>query len=227
MSLKQCNQTNPIKGNRLIPHQLLDQAKYLRKSQYQSPRNVEQGALETSNVLATPGRRNSSTTTCFTSCIGTYDTEVEYDVVLGDIRMTDAGKVFMSRLKESFFQRFKEHLHLTFSEIPMNLQKAVIHDMEIKFGTGWSFNKIKKTNELKLQEILVQPNKKDKTNPPELRNKRRTLYVSVKVWKELIKAYDKVDAKRKSDEESTQVFEFSTKIISKSLNSFYILLVHY
>ena len=85
----------------------------------------------------------------------------------------------------------------------------------------------KETNESKLQEIPVQPNEKDKKNPPELRNKRSPLDVSVKVWKELVKAYDKVDARRKSDKESTQVFEFSTKIISKSLNAFYTLLVHY
>ena len=73
----------------------------------------------------------------------------------------------------------------------------------------------------------MQPNEKDKKNPPELRNKRRPLNVSVKVWKELVKAYDKEDAQRKSGEERTQVFEFSTKIISKSLNDFYTLLVHY
>ena len=64
----------------------------------------------------------------------------------------------------------------------------------------------KETNESKLQEILVQPNEKDKKFPPELRNKRRPLDVSVKVWKELVKAYDKADARRKSDKESTQVF---------------------
>ena len=69
--------------------------------------------------------------------------------------------------------------------------------------------------------------KKIKKIPLEIRNKRRTLDVSVKVWKELVKAYDKVEAQRKSGEESTQVFEFSTKIISKSLNAFYTLLVHY
>ena len=90
----------------------------------------------------------------------------------------------------------------------MHLQKGIIHDMETVFGTCWSVKKIKK-------------------NPPELRNERRLLDVTVNVWKELVKAYDKVDARRKSDEESTEAFEFFTKIISKSLNAFYTLLVHY
>ena len=73
----------------------------------------------------------------------------------------------------------------------------------------------------------MQPNEKIQRNPPKLRNKRRPLDVSVKVWKELVMAYDKANAWRKSSEESTQVFEFSTKIISKLLNAFYTLLVHY
>ena len=60
----------------------------------------------------------------------------------------------------------------------------------------------------------MQPNKKDEKIAPNLRNKRRPLDVSVKIWKELIKEYVKVDARRKSDEESTQVFEFSHNIIS-------------
>jgi hypothetical protein len=37
---------------------------------------------ETSNVPTTPGSQISSTTsTCYASCIGTYETKVEYDVV--------------------------------------------------------------------------------------------------------------------------------------------------
>jgi hypothetical protein len=62
--------------------------------------------------------------------------------------------------------------------------------------------------------------KKDKKNTPMLRNKRRPLDDSVKVWKEIINTYDKYYAWRKSNEESTHVFEFSTKIISKSLDTF-------
>ena len=68
--------------------------------------------------------------------------------------------------------------------------------------------------------------KKIKGIPPKLRKKRRPIDVSVKVWKDLVKAYDRVDAQRKFDEESTQVFEFGHEIISNSLNDFYILQVH-
>jgi len=78
---------------------------------------------------------------CFASYIGSYDTKIEYDVVLGEVR-TDAGKMFVNRLKESCLQGFKDHLHFPFSKIPMHLQKVVIHDMETEFGTGWSVNKI-------------------------------------------------------------------------------------
>ena len=49
----------------------------------------------------------------------------------------------------------------------------------------------------------MQPNEKDKKISPELRNKRRPLDVRVKVWKELVKAYDKADARRKSGEDNT------------------------
>ena len=171
-----------------------------------SYRIVEQGAPETSSVLATPGTQTSSTMTCFKSCIGTYDTKVEYDVVSGGIRMTDAGKVFVSRLKVPCLQWFKEHLHLPFSKIPMHLQKEVIHDMETEFGIGWSVKKIKKLMSQNCKRFQCNQTKKIKNISLELRNKRRPLDVSVKVWKELVKAYDKADAWRKSDEESTHVF---------------------
>ena len=55
--------------------------------------------------------------------------------------MSYTRKIFLSRLKESCFQRFKDNLHLSFSKIPLHLQKAVIHDMEIEFGIGWSIKK--------------------------------------------------------------------------------------
>jgi hypothetical protein len=173
-------------------------------------KNVEQG-VETSNVPTTPGSHISSTTsTCYASCIGTYETKVEYDVVSGNIRMTDVGKVFMCRLKESCLQCFKEHLHLPFLKIPLHLQKEVINDMETEFGTGWSVKQIKKQMTQNCKRFRCNQMKKIKGIPPELRNKIRPIDVSVKVWKELVKAYDRVDARRKSGEESIHVFEFST-----------------
>ena len=85
----------------------------------------------------------------------------------------------------------------------MHLQKAVIHDMETEFGTGWSVKKIKKLMSQNCKRFRCNQTKKIKNIPPELRNKRRPLDVSVKVWKELVKAYDKADAWRKSSKEST------------------------
>ena len=49
----------------------------------------------------------------------------------------------------------------------------------------------------------MQPNKEDKKNLPKQRLKKRPIDVSLKVWKELVKAYEKLDARRKSSEEST------------------------
>jgi hypothetical protein len=56
--------------------------------------------------------------------------------------------------------------------------------------------------------------------PLKLRNKRRKIDVSVKVWKYLMKAYDREDAQRKFSEESIQVFEFSTLDYFKFIKRF-------
>jgi hypothetical protein len=114
-----------------------------RKSIQINTKNVEHG-VETSNVLTTHGKQNSSTMPCFASFIGSYDTKIEYNVVLGEIQISNVRKVFVNRLKESCLQWFKDHLHFPFSKIPMHLQKAVIHDMKTKFGIGWSVNNKKK-----------------------------------------------------------------------------------
>jgi hypothetical protein len=173
-------------------------------------KNVEHG-VETSNVPTTFRSHISSTTsTCYASCIGTYETKVEYDVVYGNIRMTYSEKVFMHRLKESCIQHFKEHLHLPFSKILVHLKKKVINVMETEFGIGWSVKQIKKQMTQNCKRFCCNQMKKIKGIPPELRNKRRPIDVSVKVWKYLVKSYDRVDAHKKSSEESIQVFEFST-----------------
>ena len=66
--------------------------------------------------------------------------------------------------------------------------------METKFGTSWSVKKIKKLMSQNCKRFQCNQMKKIKKIPPELRNKRRSLDVSVKVWKELVKAYDKAYA---------------------------------
>jgi hypothetical protein len=64
-------------------------------------------------------------------------------MVLGEIRMSDVGKIFLNRLKESCLQQFKDHLHFPFSKISLHLQKAVIHNMRTKFGVGMPVKKVK------------------------------------------------------------------------------------
>ena len=90
--------------------------------------------------------------------------------------MTDTGKVFKPRMNGSCLQCFKEHLHLPLLNIPMHLQKVVIHQMVTEFGIGCNLTK-------KLEQI-----------PPKLRTKRRSIDVRVKVWKDLVKAYGREDA---------------------------------
>lgn len=178
-----------------------------------------------SNVPATLGTHISSTTNiCYASCIGTYEIDVEYDVVSGNIRMMDVRKVFKHRLKESCLQCFKENIHLPFSKIPLHLQKVVIHDMETEFGTGWSVKKVKKQIIQNCKIFCYNLTKNIKQIPP--KPKRRLIDLSVKVWKDLVKAYNRANGQRKSGQESTQVFKFVHKIISISLNDVYILLVH-
>ena len=68
--------------------------------------------------------------------------------------------------------------------------------------------------------------KKIKQIPLQLRDKRRPIDVSFKVWKDLMKTYNREDARMEYGEESIQAFKFGHKIISNSLDDFYILLVH-
>ena len=105
--------------------------------------NEEQCVDAFANVLATPGTSNSCSVSTYVSCVGTLGTKIEYDPVSGEIRRTDAGKTFMNRLRESCLQRFRYHLHLTFSKIPLHLKNMVIQEMENEFGAGWSVTKVK------------------------------------------------------------------------------------
>jgi hypothetical protein len=146
-------------------------------------------------------------------------------MVSGEIRMSYARKVFLNRLKESCLKWFKYHLHLLFSKIPMHLHKVVIHDMESEFGIGWSVKKLKKQMSQNCKRLRCNQTKKIKKLSPELRLKKRSIDVSIKVWKEVVKSYEKSDAHRKSGEESIQVFQFAHNMISNFLNDFF-LFVH-
>ena len=105
--------------------------------------NEEQCVDAFANVLATPGTSNSCSVSTYVSCAGTLGTKIEYDPVSGEIQRTYAGKTFMNRLRESCLQRFRDHLHLTFSKIPLHLKNMVIQDMESEFGAGWLVMKVK------------------------------------------------------------------------------------
>ena len=95
------------------------------------------------NVLAKHGTTNYCFVSTYALCVSTLGTKIEYDPVSGEIQRTDAGKTFMNRLRESFLQRFRDHIHLTFSKIPLQLKKMVIQDMESEFGAGWLVTKVK------------------------------------------------------------------------------------
>ena len=55
-----------------------------RKSLTMTSKNMEQRA-DTSIVESTLGTQTSSTTPCFGTCIGNYDTRIEYDMVSSEI----------------------------------------------------------------------------------------------------------------------------------------------
>jgi hypothetical protein len=96
----------------------------------------------------------------------------------------------------------------------MHLQKVVIHDMEFEFGKGWLVKKLKRKMSHNCKRFRCNQTKKIKKLSPEQRLKQMSINVSIKLWKELIKSYEKLDAQRKSGEETTRVFEFLHNIIS-------------
>ena len=175
--------------------------------------NNEEHCVETSSVVATPGTTNSCSSSAYASSIGSLGTKIEYDPVSGEIRRTEAGKQFLNRLKDSCLQRFRDHLHLTFSKIPLHLKKMVVQDIENEFGTGWSVKKIKLQMSLNCKRFRCNQTRKIKKMPQDQRLKQRPIDIPFKVWKELVKSYEKLDAQRKAGNESIQVLNFSLNII--------------
>lgn len=173
----------------------------------------EEQCVETSCVMATPGTANSCSSSAYASSIGSLGTKIEYDPVSGEIRRTDAGKQFLNRLKDSCLQRFRDHLHLTFSKIPLHLKKMVVQDIENEFGTGWSVKKTKLQMSLNCKRFRCNQTRKIKKMPQDQRLKQRPFDIPFKVWKELVKSYEKLDAQRKAGNESIQVLNFSLNVI--------------
>jgi len=184
-----------------------------KRSSTVAANNEEQCVDAFANVLATPGTSNSCSVSTYVSCVGTLGTKIEYDPVSGEIRRTDAGKTFMNRLRESFLQRFRDHIHLTFSKIPLHLKKMVIQDMESEFGAGWSVTKVKSQMTENCKRFRCNQTRKIKKIPQDQRLKQRPFDIPMKVWKELVKSHEKLEAQRKAGEEITQVLNFSLNMI--------------
>ena len=130
--------------------------------------------METSGVSTTPETQNSNS--CFssyTSTIGTIGTRIEYDCLTGEIIQTSVGTTFMDRLREACFQRFRDHLHLPFLNIPLHLKKMVIQDMETEFGEGWSVRKVQKEMSKNCKRFQCNQSKKIKKNFILMRGKER------------------------------------------------------
>ena len=119
----------------------------------------------------------------------------------------------MNRLRESCLQRFRDHLHLTFSKIPLHLKNMVIQDMENEFGAGWSVTKVKSQMTENCKRFRCNQTRKRKKFPHDQRLKQRPFDIPMKVWKELVKSHEKLEAQRKFGEEITQVLNFSFNMI--------------
>jgi hypothetical protein len=72
----------------------------------------------------------------------------------------------------------------------------------------------------------LQENEKDKRKSSRAKEQNEANSYKCESMEIVVKEYDREDAWRESGEESTNVFVFGHKIISNSLNDWYILLVH-
>lgn len=61
--------------------------------------------------------------------------------------------------------------------------------------------------------VFFNQARKIKKMPQDQRLKQRPIDIPFKVWKELVKSYEKLDAQRKAGNESIQVLNFSLNII--------------
>ena len=82
-----------------------------------------------------------------------------------------------------------------------------------EFGTGWSVKKRKLQMSLNCKRFRCNQTRKNKKMPQDQRLKQRPIDIPFKVWKELVKSYEKLDAQRKASNESIQVLNFSLNII--------------
>ena len=88
----------------------------------------------------------------------------------------------------------------------------VIQDMETKFKEGWSVRKVQKELSKNCKRFWCNPSKKIKKLHPDERYRKRPMDIPMKVWKELVKNYENLDAQRKVGNKSIQVLYFPFKI---------------
>ena len=88
----------------------------------------------------------------------------------------------------------------------------VIQDIETKFREGWLVRKVQKAMSKNCKRFRCNQSKKIKKLHPDERYRKRTMDIPMKVWKELVKNYEKLDAQRKAGNESIQVLYFPFKI---------------
>lgn len=93
------------------------------------------------------------------------------------------------------------------------LKKMAVQDIENEFGTGWSVKKIKLQMSLNCKRFHCNQIRKIKKLPQDQRLKQRPFDITFKLWKELVKSYEKLDAQRKVDDGSIQVLNFSLNVI--------------
>ena len=84
--------------------------------------------------------------------------------------------------------------------------------MEAEFGKGWSVRKVPKEMSKNCKRFRCNQSKKIKKLHLDERYRKRPMDIPVKVWKELVKYYEKLDAQKKAGNESIQVLYFPFKI---------------
>ena len=85
--------------------------------------------------------------------------------------------------------------------------------MESEFGAGWSVTKVKSQMTENCKRFRCNQTRKIKKIPQDQRLKQRTFGIPMKVWKELVKSHEKLEAQRNVGEEITQVLNFSFNMI--------------
>ena len=85
--------------------------------------------------------------------------------------------------------------------------------MEREFGDCWSVTEVKPQMNEKCKRFRCNQTRKIKKIPQDQRLKQRPFDIPMKVWKELVKSHEKLEAQRKAGKDITQVLNFSLNMI--------------